>query len=539
MSIKTTPEEIWQEYEKAMQYNESIGLYDTVKNNENFFLGRQWEGVNAPDLDKPVLNILKRVVNYFIAMLASDNIGVRLSLFNRVEDASARIMLDVVQTQVTQIMDHGRFSQAARQVLRDAAVDGDGVMHVFYGAQGRGDAPGLVRFEQLDNTAVFFGNPQVAEVQSQPYLILEYRRLLGDVKREMEENGRPAGEIDAVLADNALNQSRGEQENIYDDKATVLLKYWKENGTVWYAKTVRGATVKPPTDTGLSRYPICYMSWERVKNCYHGQSVISGLLPNQMAINKMAAMSLRFIRQQAFPRVFYDMGRLPEGWKEGIAPLGVNGKPNDIVYTDNHNTTMSGQVSEYIDKMVGLTKDLMGASDAALGNVRPDNTSAIISVQKATAVPLELVRQSYYQFVEDFVRSCVDQMQVYYGQRTVVGKDEAGSPQEIAFDFAGLSGYTLEFGVDIGAAAYWSEMTSIQSLDNLYAKQLVDPVTYLESIPSSALPSKSRIVKEAREKQEAAEQAAQQQSSGMPSQEEIAASLEEMIGPPPAGGAAL
>ena len=29
MSIKTEPHAIWQEYEKAMQYNESIGLYDT------------------------------------------------------------------------------------------------------------------------------------------------------------------------------------------------------------------------------------------------------------------------------------------------------------------------------------------------------------------------------------------------------------------------------------------------------------------------------------------------------------------------------
>ena len=68
------PSGIWQEYQKALQFNESIDLVEKVKNNENFFLGRQWEGVNAPDLDKPVFNILKRVVNYFIAMLVSDDI---------------------------------------------------------------------------------------------------------------------------------------------------------------------------------------------------------------------------------------------------------------------------------------------------------------------------------------------------------------------------------------------------------------------------------------------------------------------------------
>lgn len=38
------------------------------------------------------------------------------------------------------------------------------------------------------------------------------------------------------------------------------------------------------------------MSWERVKNCYHGQGIIEGLIPNQMAINKLSALAQRFIQ---------------------------------------------------------------------------------------------------------------------------------------------------------------------------------------------------------------------------------------------------
>ncbi|MFQ7004766.1 MAG: hypothetical protein ACLRRT_14530 [Ruthenibacterium lactatiformans] len=45
--------------------------------------------------------------------------------------------------------------------------------------------------------------------------------------------------------------------------------------------------------------------------------------------------------------------------------------------------------------MIEYTRDTMGASDAALGNVTPDNTSAIIAVQKATSMPLELQRQDF------------------------------------------------------------------------------------------------------------------------------------------------
>jgi len=57
-------------------YNTGIDLYETVKQNENFYIGRQWEDVVAPDLEKPVLNFLKRVMTYFVAMICSnDKIG--------------------------------------------------------------------------------------------------------------------------------------------------------------------------------------------------------------------------------------------------------------------------------------------------------------------------------------------------------------------------------------------------------------------------------------------------------------------------------
>ena len=59
MKINTDCAEIWNEYGKAKAYNENLDLYDQVKRNEDFFLGNQWEGVKAPDLDKPVLNVLK------------------------------------------------------------------------------------------------------------------------------------------------------------------------------------------------------------------------------------------------------------------------------------------------------------------------------------------------------------------------------------------------------------------------------------------------------------------------------------------------
>ncbi|MEA5002409.1 MAG: hypothetical protein VB081_02805 [Christensenella sp.] len=80
MKIKKKASEIWAEYQRGISYNMGIGLYKNVERNNNFFNDKQWEGVNAPDLDKPVFNFLKPVVSYYIAMLISDDIAANIEL---------------------------------------------------------------------------------------------------------------------------------------------------------------------------------------------------------------------------------------------------------------------------------------------------------------------------------------------------------------------------------------------------------------------------------------------------------------------------
>ena len=84
--IRTQTEEVWSEYQKSLAYCQSIGLFETVQKNEDFFTGDQWKGVNAPDMDKPVANILKRPVSYLVASIMSDDIGIS---FSRYSDAAA------------------------------------------------------------------------------------------------------------------------------------------------------------------------------------------------------------------------------------------------------------------------------------------------------------------------------------------------------------------------------------------------------------------------------------------------------------------
>ena len=74
---KPTLEEILKKYEKGYSFNQQIGLYDTVKVNEDFFIGNQWEGVQSNGLPTPVFNFLKQVVLFQVATITSDNMAMQ------------------------------------------------------------------------------------------------------------------------------------------------------------------------------------------------------------------------------------------------------------------------------------------------------------------------------------------------------------------------------------------------------------------------------------------------------------------------------
>ncbi|MEG1850019.1 MAG: hypothetical protein RR197_05620, partial [Oscillospiraceae bacterium] len=128
---KTDPQGIYQEYNDGISYKQGLpqgSLFDVVTQNENFYIGRQWEGVNAPDLDKPVLNLLGRVVSFFIAMIASDSISVSVSPFNVVIDDAMRQVMLILSSQIDQVIEDNDLTGAAKDYIRAAAVDGDAGM---------------------------------------------------------------------------------------------------------------------------------------------------------------------------------------------------------------------------------------------------------------------------------------------------------------------------------------------------------------------------------------------------------------------------
>lgn len=523
MKMNKTPEEIFKEYSKCEQYNVSLDLYETVKKNENFYIGRQWEGVNAPDLDKPVLNFLKRVTTYFISMIVSDDIGVSFRFF--LEQPGSDAIAKMLSNEVDRVIERTRAKALNREMLKNAVVDGDGCFYLYFDTSVQNGQPisGEIVIENIDNTKVLFGNPYVSDVQAQPYLLIVKRSLLDTIKEQARQNG--VEDIDRITPDDNRDRFYGEEKDSQNDLVTSVVKLWKQDGVVHYTEVTRDVVIKEETVTGYKLYPVAYMSWDKIKNSYHGQSAITGLIPNQIFVNKLWAMAMEHQKRMAFPKLFFDRTKIRKWTNKVGEAIGVEGNPNDAIASNFRAADMSGQVLELVEKTVSYTRDFMGASDAALGNVKPDNTSAIIAVQKASAAPLELQRLAFYQFIEDYVRIIVDMMVANYGLRYVSMEQAAdmgaapgmeATDELVLFDFASLNVDAMELNVDVGTSAYWSELTQLSTNDNLLLQGILDKgviedcITYIEGIPDKQLNNKNKILERLKQKKAAQEAQAMQ-----------------------------
>ena len=533
---KQTPENVWKEYEKGTDFKNQIFLYDTVEDNENFFIGKQWEGVTSNGLPTPVFNFIKRIVLYLVASTATDNIKMSASPLSSSGIASEvdRICA-IVNAQFEALFEQNKIGKKTRDFMRNAAVDGDGCLYTYFDTEVETGqtAKGAIKTELLENTRVIFGNPNIREVQGQPHIIVSRREMIEDVKRRAEKFG---GDTDGILPD--TDDANNKFDAMTDGKCTTLLKLWRdyETGTIWAVETVKGATIHPQWDTGQKLYPLVWMPWDYIQNCYHGQAAVTGLIPNQIFVNKMFAMTMISLMTTAYPKVVYDKTRVAK-WDSRVgAAIGVNGGDVNNVAKTIDPAAISPQVGQFIELAISMTKEFMGATDAALGDTRPDNTSAIIALQKASSVPMELTKQNLFQCIEDLGTIWLDLMRVYYGVRYVeVMPTEAEmamsaqnqptpspaqltrTPQSVPFDFSALDEIPLSMKLDVGGSAYWSEIAQMNTLDNLLMNKQIDVLDYLERVPNGYISNQQELIATIRQRREQAAMA-QQGMAQMPTE---------------------
>ena len=513
----TLNEKIWKQYCAGLDFNNKLRLVENVANNENFFIGKQWEGVVSNGLPTPVFNILKQIVLHQVATITSDNFTISATpLRASANDKRLEMASQVVNSELRALFKVNKLPNLSRIMMRNAAVDGDGCMFTYFDP----DAPtgldgikGAIKTEIIDNTRVLFGNPNSRNVQSQPYIIIWKRRQICDVKDEARANGLSEEEIQNISADTDDNNSR--MDSYVDDKCTVLTKLWrdKKTGTIWGCEVTKGAVIRKPYDVRIKSYPVTWICWDYVQECYHGQALITGLIPNQEFINKAYAMAMLSQMTSAFPTKLFDRTRVTKWTNQVGAQIAVDGSVEGVAKILEP-AQISPQIAQFINSTIENTQSLTGATAAALGNTRPDNTSAIIALQRAAAIPAEITKQNLYESLEDLGRIYIEFMAAYYGIRPVDIPAAVAVGDEIAqfananvgmmqqeFDFAQLEDCPMTIGLDVGASSYWSEVASMQTLENLLQLGLITVADFLERIPDGYVAKRQELLDKYKQKE--------------------------------------
>ena len=525
---KITPEQVQAEYQKMLGYNTAVNLDETVRANENFFIGKQWEGVDAKGLPTPVYNFLKQVVLFSVANITTDNIKMQATPLacERTQEDVERVA-EIVNKEFDRLFEFNRVPNLVREYIRNAAVDGDSCLFTFWDdtVDAGFGLRGGIRTEIVDNMRVGFGNTACRDPQKQPYILIERREMTKELRRAAQEAGNPRwNDIQPDTESHNTDSYKNSSE-----RSTVLLRMWKERktGTVWACEVSGHVMLREPWDMGLRLYPVTWINWDYIPDSYHGQALVTGLIPNQIFVNKLFAMSMISLMTSAFPRTVYDKTRIPK-WNNAVgAAIGVNGGDVSGVAKIIDPAQISPQIAQFIQTSVDYTRQFLGATSAALGETRPDNTSAIIALQRAASIPSEITKQNLYKSIEDLGRIYLDFMAAYYGKRKVqVSMPDVGSdilafagkdPEEletVLFDYGLLNEMPMALKLDVGASSYWSEMASVQTLDNLLMQDKITIEEYLERIPDGYIPKRQELI--ASRKQAAQQQMMQpeEQSTG-------------------------
>lgn len=555
--IKTEPKKVFEEYKKGNEYKASIGekgIFEQSKINERFYVGDQWYGAKCGN-DRPLCrrNIIKRIADYKLSAITSAPIAVNYSaegvpdnsslenqvdiyreglkngedFINETDDAEISVITSVLSDYFKTTAERVKFDSKKEILLRNAYISGTGIAYTYWDAdintglyadiKKTVPIKGDIAFEVLDIENTNFGDPNCDDVQKQPFIIISQRAYVEDIRREARRNRISAEDIENIKPDGADSYetnagTRGEQEPEDSKRVTVLTKFYKEwnnEGTafrVMCVKCCEKSYVRKPWDTGLTLYPFAKMCWQNRKSSAYGDSEITFQIPNQIALNRATSSGIWALMKTGMPLTVVNGDTITE-------PLTNN--PGEVVKVYGTAEDVAGAIRHvsppvFGNQLLGMLNDLSnntlqdnGATDAALGSIRPDNAAAIIQMREASLQPMQLYQNAFYSCIEDIARIWADFWLHLYGDRRLRVTDKDGV-YYVPFHAKRYENLILTARIDVGSNPVWSMSGTISVLDSLYGAGIINKIQYLERMPDGVIPNKTGLLKEAREELAAA-----------------------------------
>lgn len=497
----------WLQYEAGKEYKRRIGLYQTVRQNERFYRGDQWYTIPSGNLPRPVFNIIKRVVDYLTCTVTPGRVSISYIdedtpyLHGEKKKEASRVM-SVLGANARYRWEKTKMDAKLYRLATDAAITGDGVLYCYWKSDAMGDGKyvGDIETDVIDNVNLFVADVNKNDIQSQDYIILSGRASVMSLRREAKENGVDEKSIARIVPDAADERERGgdystvELRGDDEAKATYLVKFWREDGKVCFEKSTRDCIISR-VKTPCTLYPVAYFNWTATKNCFHGTSAVSGMIANQKYINRAYAMVMKHMSDTAFSKVIYDKTKIPEWSNEvGEAIAAVGGTNVSDAVSVLGVGKLQDEYIDFLSNVISTTKELCGATETALGNITPTNTSAILAIQEASKVSLKLVRAALYQCIEDVANIWSDMMLAYFASdRLVPMMDKNGNYSSEHIESLEHNG-SFKAYIDVVDTSTYSSSVTLSILDKLLDRGYITLEQYISRIPPEYIENSYELI---------------------------------------------
>ena len=449
----------WRRYEKGREYMDGKGMINRAKKCWDFFVGKQWEGIEADGEELPFFNYIHPNVMRKVTTIYTNRMAVNYS------DMDGRQDLQPVYEKLSQMFS-AKWEKAnedvlCRKTLKHGAITGDGYQYFP-----SGDVEDV---QMLNITDILMGDESEPRIQRQPYVIIQERRSVAEVREMARQNGIPEEEVALIVPDRDTEYTLGNIDEVEDSdssdtmKVTMITHFEKkkepvttavwsddENGNrvgelvetgemrdvVYICKCTKNAMVEEerpimgtPSEMdilqgrqprALSQYPILKFSWEEYPNDSRGVSQVEGLIPNQILINKTLARRSMTTKNTAYPRMAYDETLVSNpddlmkvGMPIAVTSGGAQSVNQAVAYLNPAQS--NDEPKKLTDDLLEITQELSGSGDTTMGNIDLQRVaaSAIVAVNDQAQSMHDDTVANLQLFVEDMANLWVELWQVF------------------------------------------------------------------------------------------------------------------------------
>lgn len=546
---------VWQAYNDGKAYQKALRLEEIIPLCVDFMEGRHWGKVSekTKTLPRPIFNQIEMIVNSKTAGILSTPLKI---IFSSNEMPELANKLTAFNAQLEKEM---KLDDTFEEMVSQAAVEGSSFIHFFWDADAvgrRGEYKGGARAEIIEPLNVIVHNPRETDIQKQKWILIETRCEV-DAVRAMCKNKE-----NAMLIEKDDNQSlRGDTEQDGSNLVTVLTRYFKKDGEVYFEKMTKNivvceetplnpnlnkAVIKHKEDTAESNlpedakketntykaslYPIEVYQYKNRKNCIYGRGEVEAIIPNNRTVNFNTAMMAKSVEDQGFGQVVVKDGAMGKGDKFTNDPTKLlidRYKGGQGFYT-LQKQPFNPQTYQLNKDILDTTRSVTGATEVMTGEIMGANQSgaSIAYLQQQAQKPIDKLAKRYRKFRERCAEILLQFYVLYYedkefynemdskeAQKLLVGQvqnekmlNDLGQEESIKykdyFNGSEFQDYEFDITVEIGAGTQYSELVTVNILDNLLKAEKISLRTYYNVYPQNLLPNKKELLKDLDEQEQ-------------------------------------